>query len=517
MTRATTLGALFAAAARRGDRPFLHDEDGQLSYEQFWNRSRQLAGVLLDAGFRSGDRLALIAGNSRWWPVALVGATSVGLVPALMNPRLTEGELSGAGTAVEATGALVDEAVASRLHAISGPRTARPVVTFGEGGVTVGGHLRAWSMLPEAGAGVSAAMATVGPEHDCVLQASSGSTGRPKWVIHRHGAVTAKAEVMAFDHRAEDRLLSSIPLYTVYGLMSNLLSTAVAGGDMVIRRQFDAGEDYRTLRDERCTLYNSVRSMMVRILELPEFDPGALVLRGGILGGYLTVDFVRTTSARLGIDTYHAGYGATETLGAVLRVSAADMLAKGETVLGAPLGGYDFRIHDPVDGVGELWMRGPMLMRGYLPDAEADDLQGLDADGWWHSGDLVSEDNGMYVFHGRSKEIVRTNSMNISMFEVQEVLAEHPAVERAALVAVPDELAEEVAVAFVVLRPGESVDEHALSGYCREQMAAYKVPKRVLVRDSLPVNAHDKVMKPALLDEARAAWAAVRGGHRCPG
>lgn len=514
VTGPATLGSFFAAAADRGARTFLRDERGRLSYGEFWEHGRRLAGTLLEAGYAPGDRVLLVAGNSRWWPVALAGVTSVGLVAALVNPRLTDAELATAMTAVEAAGVLADDAVADRLVANRGGGPPRGVVAFGEDGVTVRGRHQAWNELPSVGDRVRAAMAAVRPEQDCLLQASSGSTGRPKWVAHRHGAVTAKAAVMAFDQGPEDRLLGSIPLYTVFGLMSGLLSTAAAGGELLIRHHFDAQADYRALRDERCTLYNSVRSMMLRILELPEFDAEALVLRGGILGANLTVDLARTLTDRLGIDTYHGGYGATETLGAVLRVTGREMIERGQTVLGAPLPGYEFRIEAPESGVGELWVRSSMLMRGYLDVGDGDQGAGLDADGWWHSGDLVSEDHGMYVFHGRSKEIVRTNSQNISMFEVQEVLAAHPAVERAALVGVPDERVEEVAVAFVVLRPGVTTDAGALVEHCRCRLAAYKVPRCVLIRDSLPLNAHDKVVKPALQEEARAAWAAVRAAGR---
>lgn len=485
---------LFNGSLEHADSVFVRDDKGSLTYRQAWDHAEALALLLLGTGLSKGDRVLLVARNSRWWPIAFLASCSVGLVPALLNYRATDAELVRAWQDVDAD-AVLSDATVSALAQVCG----RSIV-FGEDGVRVAGSVQDWPQLLAAAAAPSPTTVVL-PEDPGVLLQSSGTTGQPKWVLHRHGAIAGKAAALSFDKCADDRLLLSLPLHSVFGLMSGLMSAAHVGAEVLLTEKFEAERDYRLLVEEQCTHYNSVRSMMLKLMELPEFDARELSLRHGIWGSTLTHQFAATIADRFGVDGFYGGYGATETLGAAMKVTGGQMIALGKTVMGYPLPGYEFKVAAGPGETGELSIRSDLMFERYLGEDP-----GIDENGWWATGDLVVQEGDCFVFRGRSKEIVRTNSMNISVFEVESALLSHPAVVQAALVGVPDQDVEEVAIAFVVLGPGHDVDEAALLEHCRESLAVYKLPRRVVFRESLPMGVHDKILKLALVDDGLKAW-----------
>jgi fatty-acyl-CoA synthase len=305
-----------------------------------------------------------------------------------------------------------------------------------------------------------------------------------------------------------DRLWLAVPLFWSFGSANALPAILTHGGALVLQESFEPGEALALLDGERCSVYYGMANMARAILEHPDRPRRALAaMRTGLTIG-LPED-IRMTIEAVNARELCNVYGLTETYGNCAVTDAHDPLEQRLTTQGLPLPGMQLRVVESATGrplpageVGELRVRGH-LTPGYYRDPEQT-RAAFDAEGWFVTGDLglVGED-GRVRFRGRLKELIKTGGANVAPLEVEAVLLSHPGVKQAFVVGVPDRARGEVGVAAVELHEGAAATAEALTAFCRERLASYKVPARIVFRkaDEFPRTATGKVQKPRLREE----------------
>ena len=366
----------------------------------------------------------------------------------------------------------------------------------------------------------------VDPEDVAVLQYTGGTTGTPKGAMLTHRSLVANAFQCASwvpnTVPGQERSLVAIPLFHIYGLMVGLMvSVRLAATMSLVPDPRDLKRLFKVIDRERPTLFPAVPTLYVALLGHPGLRK--VNMRGirACLSGAapLPVEVRRRWEALTG-GRLVEGYGLTEAS----TVVTANPLTKGGLVkegVGIPFPDTDVRIVDletgtrdlPLGEAGELLVRGPQLMKGYWnqPEETAAALR----DGWLHTGDVATMDADGYLYIvERKKDLIIASGFNVYPREVEEVLYMHPAVSEAAVVGVPDPYRGETVKAFVVLRPGASATDQEIIAFCRERLAAFKVPRRVEFRTDLPKSQIGKILRRSLRDEERARVAAAETGAR---
>jgi fatty-acyl-CoA synthase len=348
------------------------------------------------------------------------------------------------------------------------------------------------------------------PEDIFCLLYTSGTTGRPKGVMipHRQIAWNAYNTVVSWQLWQGDRVQVYTPMYHAGGLTVFMTPLFAIGGSIVLHDGFDAAEVLRALRDYECTLFFGVPTIFKMLLDSPEvsaFDGSHL--RWCASGGApLPLQLLHAYQER-GL-VFHQGYGLTEVGVNCFAMSDEDSVRKAGSV-GKPMMFTEAKIVDAPDNqiatnnVGELCLRGPHVCRGYWNNPAAT-AQVLDAEGWFHTGDLARcDEDGFFYIAGRSKDMIISGGVNIYPAEIEKELLDHPAVAEVSVLGVEDEKWGEVPVAFVALKPGVSVRDLELMEFLRPRINKIKLPRQIIFIEALPRNAYGKVLKLELQDRLR--------------
>jgi fatty-acyl-CoA synthase len=540
--RSRTLGALLdEIAATRPQAEAVAFRGERLTYAALRAQVDALAGALLALGVGRGERVAVLLPNRPEWLVTAFAAAKLGAVTVAVStfstPREIAWTLEHAQPRVLVTtesfrgrdylGAVHDlcpELARSAPGALHSERlpALRAVIT-----IDTRHHdgVARWADVLARGsgtgtAGVAAAAAAVSPQDVCFVLYTSGSTATPKGVMLAHGGVIANGfDIGERQHlTAADRLWLAVPLFWSFGSANALPAILTHGGTIVLQESFEPGEALALLDGERCSVYYGMANMARALLEHPDRPRRALAaMRTGLTIG-LPEDVQMTIEAVNARELCNV-YGATETYGNCAVTDAHDPLEVRLTTQGRPLPGMQVRVVDPATGrplpageVGEFRVRGH-LTPGYYRDPEQT-RAAFDADGSFVTGDLglVGED-GRLRFRGRLKELIKTGGANVAPLEVEAILLTHPAVKQAYVVGVTDRERGEVGVAAVELNQGAVATAEALTAFCRERLASYKVPARIVFRtaEEFPRTATGKVQKPRLREDLER-WHA--GGAR---
>jgi acyl-CoA synthetase (AMP-forming)/AMP-acid ligase II len=459
-----------------------------------------LAGQLAGGGLRPGDRVGLRAPSGAEFVVALFGAARAGLVVVPLDPALPVADQQAR---IQAAGARV-VVVGDREPAATNDATfpSWPIAVAGDdGAVRVELDTSAEPYPP------ASAPADLTPD-DALIMFTGGTTGTPKMVPWTHDNIASSVRnvIATYGLGPDDATIAVMPLFHGHGLIATLLSTLASGGTVLIpaRGRFSAHTFADDVRAAHATWFTAVPTIHQILL-----DRGAT--ESGSAGGALR--FIRSCSAALHPETAEAlqtqftapvlsAYGMTEATHQVASTSDDEKVTTG--LVGRPTG-VEFRIVGddgrpcPPDGIGEIWVRGPTVVRGYLanPTATAQTF----TDGWLHTGDLGSlSATGELTLQGRIRELINRGGEKISPERVEGVLVGHPKVVEAAVFGVPDRLYGETVAAVIVPDQSAPPTSDELAEYCSARLAAYEVPATIEVIDELPYTAKGSVDRRAVAE-----------------
>jgi acyl-CoA synthetase (AMP-forming)/AMP-acid ligase II len=351
-------------------------------------------------------------------------------------------------------------------------------------------------------------MARVAPEDVLDIGFTSGTTGAPKGVVTGHGQNIRVFETWSatVGLRAEDHYLIINPFFHAFGYKAGWLSAIIRGALILPVLNFDLDTVLQRIERDRISMLPGAPTIYQSLLAHPDRDSYDLSsLRLAVTGAApVPVSLVNRMREELGFDVVVTAYGLTETCGTVTICRPDDPAEVISGTSGKAMEGVELRIVDsrgedlPNGEPGEIWVRGYNVMQGYLDNPEAT-AETITPDGWLKTGDIgVMDDRGYVRITDRIKDMFIVGGFNCYPAEIENLICGCEGVAQAAVIGIPDERLGEVACAFVVPRPGALLSPEALIGWCRDNMANYKVPRTVHIVESLPVNASGKVLKNEL-------------------
>jgi HIP---CoA ligase len=532
-----TIPAAVAGAAREfGDAPALAEPGGpRLSYRELHQQVAVVARALIAEGVGPGDTVAIWSPNTHHWVLGALGALYAGATLVPVNTRFTGPEAldvigrSRARALIVAGPFLGADRLALLRAAAEADQNAPhrggtlshlnlvvrvPVEAGSAAGEPADGVID-WASLGERAAAVPTERAeeraaAVGPDDVSDILFTSGTTGRSKGAMsaHRQSLAVARAWAECGGLTAGDRYLVVNPFFHSFGFKAGILACLVSGAVIVPQLVYDAEQAMRLVETERITVFPGAPTIYQTILDHPGRASRDLSsLRLAVTGAAtVPVALVERMRRELSFDTVLTAYGLTEAVVATMCRPGDDPDTVAHTS-GRAAAGFEVRVAGP-DGSGlepgepgEILLRGPNVMLGYLEDPAAT-RAAVDADGWLHTGDIGRLDaRGYLTITDRLKDMYICGGFNVYPAEVEQVLARLDGVAESAVIGVPDARLGEVGKAFVVLRPGHALAEPDVLAWCRERLANYKVPRFVEFRADLPRNPAGKPLKRLLRQE----------------
>ncbi|WP_280265197.1 FadD3 family acyl-CoA ligase [Nocardia wallacei] len=509
----TTPLALQEAARTFGDAPAVHDGDVHLSWAQLLDAVRQTAGALIARGVERGDRIAIWAPNTFHWVVAALGAHYAGAALVPLNTRYVAAEAVETLQRVDAKALFVAGPFLGRDR-LAELRDAAPDLAIGTVIVIPGDEVTGdaaadvieWDELGRFAAQVShdeviARGESVGPEDISDILFTSGTTGRSKGtlVAHRQALDVVRAWCECSTLNSSDRYLVIPPFFHNFGYKAAMLACVVTGATIVPQATFDVPETMRMVQQQRITVLTGPPTIYQTILEHParaDFDLSSL--RVAVTGAAtVPVVLIERMRGELKFDVVVTAYGLSESAGFGTMCRPDDPAEVVAGTSGGPIAGFELRIDDN----GELLMRGPNVMLGYLDDPE-NTAKTIDPDGWLHTGDVgVLDERGYLKITDRLKDMYIAGGFNVYPAEIEQALARLDGVAESAVIGVPDERMGEVGKAYIVRRSGATLTEDDVIAYAKQTLANFKVPRYIEFRDRLPYSAAGKVLKRQLREE----------------
>ncbi|HTX97267.1 MAG TPA: 3-((3aS,4S,7aS)-7a-methyl-1,5-dioxo-octahydro-1H-inden-4-yl)propanoate--CoA ligase FadD3 [Mycobacterium sp.] len=470
------------------------------------------AAALIALGVEHGDRVAVWSPNTWHWVVACLAIHHAGAAMVPLNTRYTAEEardilartaapvLFGMGRFLghDRVADLDDRALPALQHIVRIPIDAegRADGTWDEF-ITRGSDTGA----------VAARAGAVSPDDISDILFTSGTTGRSKGVLCAHRQSLSASASWAANGKitSEDRYLCINPFFHNFGYKAGILACLQTGATLIPHLTFDPLRALQAIEQHRITVLPGPPTIYQTLLDHPargDYDLSSL--RFAVTGAAtVPVVLVERMQSELDIDIVLTAYGLTEANGMGTMCRADDDAVTVATTCGRPFADFELRIDSSTPGeAGEVLLRGPNVMLGYLDDPEAT-AAAIDADGWLHTGDIGAVDEaGNLRITDRLKDMYICGGFNVYPAEVEQVLARMDGVADAAVIGVPDERLGEVGRAFLVMRPGAELDEQSVIAYTREHLANFKIPRSVRFVDELPRNAGGKVVKAQLRELA---------------
>jgi len=518
------------AARAHGEKIFLVHENERVSFEAFWRAVSALAHDLAARGVVKGDRVAIIMRNLPEWPVAFYAAASLGAIVTPLNAWWTGPELEYGLVDSGSKVAIVDTERFERIneHLEKCPDLQHVLVSREDEEIAnplvgkleaVIGSPASWASLPDR----PFPEVEIGPDDDATIFYTSGTTGKPKGAIATQRNINsnilagASAAQRAFLRRGETppapdpnapqrSMLLSVPFFHATGCFAVLNPICFGGGKLVMMRRWDPVRAFELIQREKIQSAGGVPTIAWQLIEHPlrkNYDLSSLesVAYGGAPSAPELVRKIKETFPKSQAGN---GWGMTETSATATSNGAEDYENRPDSC-GPPVPVTDLKIMSvegdrelAVGEVGELWCKGPQVVRGYWmkPEATAQTF----VDGWVKTGDLARlDEEGFCFIIDRAKDMLIRGGENIYCIEVENVLYDHPAVMDAALVGLPHKTLGEEPAAVVTLKPGAEATERELRAFVAERLAAFKVPVKILfLRETLPRNANGKIMKSEL-------------------
>ncbi|GGK76209.1 AMP-dependent synthetase [Mangrovihabitans endophyticus] len=500
-------------AASRAASPALVDASSgrTITYGELVTLVRGLAVGLNAEGIGKGDVVALHSPNTILYPVALYGATTTGATVTTLSPLATPAEMAKQLTDSEA------RLMVSVSALIEPARAAVDLVRRQTGRVIeilvcdeAEGHRSLMSVFDDC----DAPRPDLDPATDvALLPYSSGTTGTPKGVMLTHRNLCTNFAQLAALHRVAegDRVIAILPFFHIFGMMALLISALAQGATVVVHSRFDLDAFLTSLERDKITHAYVVPPVMLALAKHPAVAGLDLSALRRIICAAAPLDAGLQTAVaqRLGVETGQA-YGMTE-LSPATHIHGDGNHEEPVACIGHLIPSTQARLVDPLTGTdaaageaGELWVRGPQVMKGYFGRQEETDAT-IDADGWLHTGDIarVDEDGNWFIVD-RVKELIKYKGYQVPPAELEAVLVNHPGIADAAVIGVLDADNEEVPKAFVVTAPGTSLTADDVMSYVRDRVAPYKKVRVVEFIAAVPKAASGKILRRELRERESA-------------
>ena len=516
------------------DKPAFYNMGKTLTYAELDQKARDFAAYLqTELGLNHGDRLAIMMPNLLQYPIAIFGAMKAGLSIINVNPLYTARELKHQLTDANANAIIIIENFAHTLEKIIGDTAIEHIIVTRMGDELGGlkSHLVSFvvkhikKMVPKfqlLGAlsykqvmkkGRSLSLTKVELSHNDIafLQYTGGTTGVAKGAVLTHrnlvaNILQAHAWLSLVVKPGQETIITALPLYHIFSLTANCMVFCKLGGlNVLITNPRDMPGFVKELAKFKFTGITGVNTLFNGLLNTKGFsDLDFSSLRLSLGGGMAVQESVAKQWQKVTKSPLLVGYGLSETSPAVC-MSPMDQTENDGTI-GLPISSTEVSIRDdngqklPVGEAGELWVRGPQVMRGYLdrPEATADVL---DKDGWFATGDVaIMDERGYCKIVDRKKDMIIVSGFNVYPNEVEDVIAGHKKVLEVAAIGVPSESSGEAVKIFVV-KKDPSLTEGELKDFCKENLTGYKRPKSIEFRDDLPKSNVGKILRKDLRDE----------------
>ncbi|WP_366924466.1 long-chain fatty acid--CoA ligase [Metallumcola ferriviriculae] len=481
------------------------------SYREFSEQVGRFATALTDIGITKGDRVAVMAPNCPQYVISYYAILKIGAVVVQTNPMYTQREVEHQLKDSGAESMIVYDALYPTVAAVRGKTNLKNVILFslGQEVPAQGDNIERFEQLL-AGTKNQPPEVDVDLEDVAVFQYTGGTTGVSKGAMLTHMNVMSDAYmVKTWTHDATmgaEKSLVVLPLFHSYGMSTSMNTTLLMAGTLILVPRFEPEEVLKLIEAYRPTIFNGVPTMYTALLQHPklkDFDLSSIricITGGSAMPVEVQQKFQNITGAKI-----LEGFGLSESS----PVTHCNPLGKTVKVgsIGVPMPDTYCKIVDIDTGEkelepgqeGELIIKGPQVMKGYwnMDEETASTLR----NGWLFTGDIAKmDDEGYFFIVDRKKEMIIAGGYNIYPREVEEVLYEHPNVAEAAVAGVPDEYRGETVCAFVVPKAGTELDEKEVIKFCRERMAAYKAPRKVVVMAELPKTTVGKILRRKLTE-----------------
>ena len=503
--RLTTPAVLKRMAFDYADHDALVTDERSFTYAELHHEVRAAAAAIAGSGVNPGDRVAIWSPNTWHWVIACLAVHYAGAVVVPINTRYTAAEATDILARTEAPlligmGRFLGADRLAELDRRALPQLRHivrvPIEDAGTWDEFIGG--------PQVDlAEVDARAHAVRPDDVADILFTSGTTGRSKGVLcaHRQSLSASAAWADCGRLTSADRYLCINPFFHNFGYKAGILACLQTGATLIPQVTFDPGQAMRTVQEQRISVLPGPPTIYQMLLDHPsrkDFDLTSL--RFAVTGAAtVPVVLIERMQSELDFDIVLTAYGLTEASGFGTMCRSDDDPVTVATTCGRPIADFELAIGQPdEDGAGEVLLRGPNVMLGYLDDPAATAAV-VDADGWLHTGDVGTIDGGGNLrITDRLKDMYICGGFNVYPAEVEQRLARLAGVAEVAVIGVPDERLGEVGRAYVVTRAGADLDGDTVIAFAREQLANFKVPRSVVFLDELPRNAGGKVVKPTL-------------------
>lgn len=491
------------AAKQYGNKIALVLPDREMSFNDLDELSNRCANALLGLGVKPGDRVTLYSGNCWEWIVSYYGALKTGAVINPINVMLTPGEVEFVANDCGATVVIASHEKALSIQGVKDKSNVREVIAFSDEALPQG-MLSFQQLLDKNEPAFE--IAYIDPESLSTIGYTSGTTGHPKGACLSHRSILLNVAMTALMHQRseKDTVVTALPCPHVYGNV--VMSGAIQNGmTLVLHPAFEEKTILQSIQEHSATLFEGVPTMYMFLLNHPDIDQYDLSsLRCCTVGGQtMPVPKMEAVEERFGCPLIEL-WGMTEIGGLGTTFASNGPVKHGS--IGVALPYTEARIADTEDAsktlaageVGELMIKGGIVMQGYYGNGQAT-KDTIEADGWLHTGDVASMDEDGCVFIvDRKKDMILTAGFNVYPAEIERVVAGHPDVALVAVGSIPDEDKGELAKAYIVPTTGASPNADDIIVYCREHLAAYKVPRAVQFVEDLPKTSTGKVMRREL-------------------
>lgn len=535
-----TLGEALARSAQRfPQRLAIVDGDQRISFAQLDRRATALALGLRAQGIGRGDQVALWMTNCASWVLCWIACARIGAVLVPINTRYKIDEVeyilkqSDARALIlmdrywdieflQMARQIVPELDAATPGALRSARLPelRSVIVWKDISAPGTAHLESVVRAGEALMDKGEQLPPAHPGDAIIIVYTSGTTGHPKGAMHKHIVLRNVANVARVMHvEPGDVVLGHMPFYHVAGAITEVGLCLLLGCTLVPMPHWVADEALDIIERERVNIFGGIPTHFVDCIDaIRRRRRDTSSLKSAWIGGApVTPDVALAAKEELQLEALQAVYGMTETTASTVFSefdAPLEVLCENK---GRPIGEFEVKVCNaetgatlPTGQTGEVWVRGHLVMMGYYKNPKAT-AEVITRDGWFRTGDLgVFDEQGYLKITGRLKDMFIVGGSNAYPAEIERILQSHPQVKQAVVVGAPDRRLGEVGVAFIQLHEGAPPDAAALTAFCRQRMADYKVPRRIVFTDEFPRTSTGKIQRFVLAEQARAAVVASK-------